>query len=115
MNKPSIKTLRQAFPESNAATLRKLLDSAEVVRNHPAAIALDSACLNPPTLAMMRLAALDDEIKGYGVEYVSGIGSSQSFEYINMGDTYATTIVRFNNGRYCVADIGSIIERGNYE
>jgi len=53
----------------------------------------------------------------FGVDFVQckGTRRTQSFEYLNAGDTYNTTIVRFANGRYRVTDIGSIIERGNYD
>lgn len=121
MNLPSIKTLDRAFP-GKGAILRKLLESSAAVRAHPAAVALDRECYNPPSLAELRLTALDAEAGTYGVEAVWHEGEgpnacigSPAFEYLNVGDMYTATIIRSGTGRYFVGDIGSIIERGNYE
>lgn len=116
MNLPSIRTLEEAFP-GMGRTLRTLLESPAAVRAHPAAVSLDDACHRTPSLAQTRLAALNAELGFHGVEYVRpGRGArSPGFEYLNSGDMYAPTIVRFSDGRYSVRDIGSIIERGNYE
>jgi hypothetical protein len=115
MNKPSLKTLETAFP-TKGAILRKLLTSEKAVREHPAAIARNAECYHAPTLADLRMHALNTETECFGVEYVQGNGTrrSPSFEYLNAGDTYATTIVRFSNGRYRVTTWGDIVERGNY-
>ncbi len=116
MSLPSIRKLEEAFP-GMGRTLRTLLEAPAAVRAHPAAVSLADACYHAPGLAQMRLAALNAELEFYGVEYVRpGRGSrSPGFEYLNTGDMYAPTIVRFSDGRYRVSDIGSIIERGNYE
>ena len=121
MNKPSVKTLDRAFPGKGKA-LRLLLDSATAVRLHPAAIARESTAYHPHTLATLRLEALNDVAETYGVEYCTrtdnpmiGNDWSPTFEYLNTGDSYTPTIIRFSDGRYIVADVGSIVERGGYE
>ena len=116
MRLPSIKTLDCVAP-GKGKTLRKLLESAAAVCAHPAAIALESACYHPPKLAHKRLAALDHEAGTYGVEYIPPGHNARSpgFEYLNTGDTYAPTIVRFDDGRYVVSSWGDIVERGNYD
>lgn len=115
MNLPSIKTLDRAFP-GKGRELRKLLESPAAVRAHPAAIALDKQCHNPPSLTMLRLAALDAVAETYGAEYVPPGNNARSpgFEYLNTGDTYCATIIRLNSGRYIVSSWGDIVERGNY-
>lgn len=115
MNLPSIKTLERAFPTKGKA-LRQLLVSAEAVRQHPAAIELERRCYGRPTLSHLRMVALDAEAGTYGVEFAKGTGArnSQSFEYLNTGDSYGTTLIRFVNGRYIVSSWGDIVERGNY-
>ena len=113
MRIPSLKTLENAFP-TKGATLRQLLQSSDAVRQHPAAIARVRECYHEPSLVDQRLHALNAEIGAYGVEYVQGNGRSMSFEYLNTGDTYSTTIIRFFDGRYRVGDWGTIVERGNY-
>lgn len=115
-NKPSIKTLERAFP-GKGKVLRKLLTSEQAVREHPAAQARESECYNHPSLTDLRLHALNAELETFGVEYVKGKGTARtpSFEYLNTGDTYAATIVRFADGRYRVSSWGDIVERGNYD
>jgi hypothetical protein len=112
---PSIKTLDRAFPGKGKA-LRALLESAKLVREHPAAIERERTAYHPHALATLRMEALNSTAECYGVEYVPRGANARShgFEYLNTGETYAPTIVRFDNGRYAVSDIGSIIERGNY-
>jgi hypothetical protein len=115
MNKPSQKTLESAFP-GKGRVLRQLLTSDSAVRQHPAAIRREREAYHPHALHTLRLEALDAELEGYGVEYVERgeDASSPAFEYVNMGDTYATTIVRLQGGRYRVCCWGDIVERGRY-
>ena len=114
-NIPSVKTLETAFP-TKGKVLRQLLQSASAVREHPAAIAFERQCYSSPDLYLLRLYAINAEIEGFGIEYIQGNGTrlSPSFDYINTGDTYNTTIIRFTDGRYRVGDWGTIVERGNY-
>jgi len=116
MNYPSVKTLERAFP-GKGETLRKLLTDNDAVNAHPAAIALVKRCYNRPTMSHMRMTALDAELETYGVEFVRGNGTrnTQSFEYCNTEETYATTIIRMQSGQYRVGNWGDIVERGNYE
>ena len=115
MRKPSIKTLERAFP-GRGVYLRHLLDNTRAVNENPAVIEWADSCYHEPPTYEKRLCAINNAIDGYGVEYVPHGSNARSpgFSYINMGDTYTTTIVRIDGGRYCVTDIGSIIERGNY-
>ena len=119
MNIPSTKTLDRAFPGKGKA-LRRLLESAAAVREHPAALELVRTCYHPPGLSYQRMTALNHEAGTFGIECIWHAGEgpdsctgTPAFEYLNTGDMYAATIVRASNGRYRVADIGSIIERGN--
>lgn len=116
MRKPSIKTLNKVFP-GKGRELRRLLDSAAAVREHPAAIALETISYNPHDLYTLRLEALNAVAGTYGVEHVTRGRNARSpaFDYLNTGDTYTPTIVRFADGRYCVARWGDIVERGDYE
>lgn len=107
---PSIAALESAFPGKGAA-LKRLLTSADAVRKHPAAVALAARCYNPPTLAQLRMVALDACAETYGVEAVWRRGNGAlAFEYLNTGDTYAPTIVRFASGTYAVKSWGDIVE-----
>lgn len=120
MNLPSVKTLDRAFP-GKGKVLRRLLESSAAVHEHPAAAALVAQCYNPPGLAYERMTALNAEAGTYSIEAVwrAGTGpgdctSAPAFEYLNTGDTYAATIIRWSKGHYQVRDWGSIVERGNY-
>jgi len=53
---------------------------------------------------------------GFGPQYIprGSNKNSPSIAYVNMGDTYDTTIM-FINGNFVVGNWGSIVERGNYK
>jgi hypothetical protein len=116
MRTPSQHALEAAFP-GKGRILKALLTDAATVKQHPAALALVRQCLHTPTMYHMRLAAINAELEGHGIEYQhAGKGPrSPAFSFINMGEMYAATIVRYASGRYAVTDIGTIVERGNYE
>jgi hypothetical protein len=62
-------------------------------------------CYNEPTIAEKRMVALNEIIGGYGVEV------GRNFAYVNMGDTYATTIIRCgHNAKYVVSSMGDMVE-----
>lgn len=55
-------------------------------------------------------------VNGHGVEYIprGHNQESPSILYVNMGDTYSTTIL-WTRGRFSVCCWGDIVERGNYD
>lgn len=119
-NIPSVKTLESAFP-TKGKTLRRLLQSSQAVREHPAAIDFERQCYSEPPLYLLRLYALNAETESFGIEHAHHASCDQCgrcdrrcFDYLNSGDTYATTIIRFNDGRYRVGDWGTVAERGSY-
>jgi hypothetical protein len=62
------------------------------------------------------MTAISEIIGGFGVEHIpAGRNSkSPSITYVNMGDTYRTTLL-WVNGKFRIGDWGSIVERGNYD
>jgi hypothetical protein len=72
-------------------------------------------CYHRPGLHELKMYAINKVMHGFGVEYIPGGNNSKSpsIEYINMGDTYTTTIC-FVNGKYRVCSWGDIVERGEY-
>lgn len=58
---------------------------------------------------------INSAMGGFGVETIPSGSNSRSPEitYVNMGDTYSTTIL-FVNGNFRVGSWGDIVERGNY-
>jgi len=117
---PSMRTLTAGLQIDGptARIIREILqgklDPCEV---SPAAKAYRDACYHPPDRYMLKLYACNEILGSHGVEYVKpGRGNrSPGFEYLNMGDTYTTTLVRIDGGGYRITDWGSIVERGNYE
>jgi hypothetical protein len=65
---------------------------------------------------MIRMTELNSIAETYGIEHAHAEGGRYpSFDYLNRGDTYCATLIRFADGRYRVAAWGDIVERGNYE
>jgi hypothetical protein len=62
-----------------------------------------------------KLEVINETIGGFGVEYIAQGHNQKSpaIEYVNMGDTYATTIL-YVNGKFKIGNWGDIVERSNY-
>ena len=41
----------------------------------------------------------------------AGVESGHTFSYLNAGDMYSATLIRFNDGRYRVMCLGDILEK----
>lgn len=116
-NLPSIKTL-QTIAGDRAKELRSILEISKrseleaVLDKYPTASKWYQSCYNPLELHTAKLAIADEIIGTYGIEYCHG---SRSFAYLNTGDPYSATLIRFFNGQYRVSDWGTIVEKGRYE
>ena len=91
MNIPTVKTMASHFGKDKAVQLRKAFKG--YVDNGYRVVGLKEAL---------------DILDGYGIEYIQH--KDMNIAYVNMGDSYATTILRVN-GKIRVGDWGSIIER----
>ena len=110
---PSLKRLEAAFP-GKGAELRALLKGEKKTSDYQSVRDLVSQSYHHPSYAHRLMTALDEIIEGYGVEAVWDKSGSVAFEYVNMGDTYTTTIVRwYDSGHIEVTDWGTIVERDN--
>jgi hypothetical protein len=60
--------------------------------------------------------AADEAIGGHGVEFIPAGRNSRSpaIEYVNLGDSYDTTVLRVN-GTWRIGAWGDIVEKGDYE
>lgn len=109
---PSVKTIQQIrkggqpLDDGAAAAVRAAMELAESTR-------FDFA--HPHRSARRAMEYIDRLIGGYGVEYIpTGSGNrSPSIRYVNLGDTYETTIL-YVRGQFRVGCWGDIVERGNY-
>ena len=109
---PSIKTLL-TLTAGNADKARELKRILTMKRSElealPAGAARVRECYHAPSTSDLRLTCLDAALGSYGVESFQTRNGAY-VDYINAGDTYAPTIVRFR-GNYRVTDWGSIAER----
>ena len=106
---PSIKTLGAVFGDK-AREARAILEMSRAqLEALPAGAARVRECFHPPKTYDLRMSCLDALGGSYGVEAFH-TDSGAVCHYLNMGDTYAPTLVRFN-GRYRVASWGDIAER----
>lgn len=75
------------------------------------------SCFNVPELQEVKMAELNELLGFYGVESVSYKFNRKydnevySFDYLNGGDTYSTTLIRFPGGRYIISSWGDEVER----
>ena len=106
---PSIKTLGAVFG-NKAREARAILEMTRAqLEALPAGAARARECLHPPKTYDLRMSCLDALGASYGVE--SFLTSRAGWcVFLNTGDTYAPTLVRFNS-RYRVASWGDIAER----
>lgn len=105
---PSVRTLRAVFGD-NAKQARKVLEMSflELCDTvHGAARVAE--CHHYPTVSDVRMHVLDALAGTHGVE--SFDTRAGRCEYLNTGDTYTATLIRFR-GRYRVASWGDIAER----
>ena len=114
MPAPSLQALKREFPDLDAKHLRRLLTSMPAVDADPAVIAWEGQCYHRPAAHERRLCAINAALNGFGVERVNSSGRSPSFDYINMGDPYVTTIIRTTGGHYAIGTWGDRVERGTY-
>ena len=105
---PSIKTLQTIFG-ANAAKAKALLRmNREQLLQTKIGAARMSECYSAPTTQDIRMECLNALGDFYGVEYFET--KKGWCMYLNSGDTYNLTLVRFN-GSYRVTSWGDIAER----
>jgi vacuolar-type H+-ATPase subunit E/Vma4 len=72
-----------------------------------------SQCHNRPSTGELKMEAANEILDGSGVEAIFSDDSvtQPRYAYVNMGDTYTTTVVRERGGKYLLAAWGDLIER----
>ena len=107
---PSVKTIMRLRYFDGAPIMR---DDAKRIRDRMEQAQHESYFSN----AAMRnaLIGIDRILRGCGVEWIEpgNNANSPGIDYVNMGDTYATTVMVIR-GRFRVGCWGDVVERGNY-
>lgn len=115
---PSVKRLELAFPGCGRDLRAALEATRRQLEEHPAGAARIAECYHPPLTCDIRLHVLDAIAETCGVEYIAHPndgycrGEQYGIDYLNTGDSYCLTIVRFAaTGTYQVRSWGDIVER----
>lgn len=108
---PSIKSLARVFGDHDAKQARKILEmNRSELEILPASEARINECYCSPTTSDIRMYCLDALCDGSsGVEAIE-LKDGSYCEYLNLGDPYVETLVRFK-GNYRVSSWGDIVER----
>lgn len=81
--------------------------------NLPATAAWVQSCYYPPSAHEMQMAALDEILGSFGVEFINlepdNYRDPQGIEYLNMGGTYRETLL-YQNGRFRMGCWGDALE-----
>lgn len=110
---PSIKALREIFQDKAPEAKRVLRANREELTAYPAGEERVRECYHPPQTYDIRLHVLN-ALGGFcGVEAFE-TSRGELVEYLNAGDTYSATLVRFR-GSYRVTTWGDIAERHGSE
>ena len=108
LRSPSIQALRTLFGENAKQAKELLTSSREQLLRTPVGKARAAECYHPPTTQDIRMECLNALGGFHGVE---GFDTKRGeCMYLNAGDTYTPTLVRFN-GAYRIACWGDIAER----
>lgn len=113
MRLPSIKTLTEVFGD-RAKEARLLLECKLSTRDYKSVQEWEAQCHNIPPYSARLMCALNEIAETYGVEPLWEIDDVfwPSYEYLNAGDTYATTLIRNNKtGTITVGCWGDIVEK----
>lgn len=123
---PSVKTLKQitSYPRelrellevTSMNALQVMLNDPDRPVKFPKTQAWVSQCYHYPTPHALKMQMADELCDTCGVEYIPEGHNSKSpaIEYLNSGDTYATTLL-YVRGNYRVGCWGDIVERGHYD
>lgn len=84
--------LEEAFP-GKGLELRQLLTQKRTTTGYQTVKDWVASSLNRPPYIERLMMALNEILEGHGVEAVIRSGNPPDAEYVNMGDTYATTLI----------------------
>jgi len=110
---PSIKTIqtRLHLDRDTAIAVRGVLDGSISYHKIPGVTAWFHRFNYPPKTYQCKLEAINILIGGHGVEGFPDPDdmTASGLEYVNMGDTYTTTVVYWK-GRFMITTWGDVVE-----
>lgn len=123
MRYPSVKTIasKLAIPTSKAKVVRGLIDGSIDPNTFAKVQAWVRQCYNMPKRSELVMCALNEVLDGHGVEAIrsekapwDSYWSDIVADYINMGDTYSTTVLRLRGNSFMLCSYGDFIEANDY-
>lgn len=118
MHNPKFESrVRKVFPAQADSILAIIRGNRAHTLTYASAAHRDRESYHPHDTYMLKLEALNEVLDTCGVEYVeAGRGRrSPAFEYLNMGDTYDTTVLYFPVRRvWRIGSWGDQVEQGRY-
>lgn len=106
---PSAARLENAFP-GKGKELRALLKGETKTRSYESVQRLIRACYHPPEYSYRLMTALNEIIEGHGLECIRK-GDKAVAEYVNLGDTYITTLLlKIETGTIILTSWGDFVE-----
>jgi len=107
----SQKRLEAAFP-GKGKELRELLTKQRKTTDYKSVRDWISKCYNMPRYQERLEVAVNEVLGGYGSEAIFGGGVRPAMTYVNMGDTYITTLIYdYRRGSWLISSWGDWIER----
>jgi hypothetical protein len=108
---PTVKTLSAIFGD-NAKEARAILEGKKNPEDYPTVTQWVRECYHSPSRSELKMAALNELGEFCGVEACFSRRSCTvpEFVYLNAGDTYAPTLVRYRSGTYRVTSWGEVVE-----
>lgn len=117
---PSVAALLQnrlVETREEAELVRAIIHGPPPLERLPKTAAWVNSCYHAPSPAAIRMEALNEATRGFGVETIHadddglyGQGTPV-LQYVNQGDTYAATIVRRGVNRYAISCWGDEVEK----
>lgn len=115
MNPKFTAAVRKAWPDRADQILMIIRGTRAHARTYPSAKRRDDQSYHPHDTYLLKLDALSDVLGGFGAEGVPEGRRSPAFDYVNMGDTYRTTILYIvDRAVWRVGTWGAVVEEGNY-
>ena len=109
----------QATPEQ-IQTVNYILNGTFDPENFQTVAFWVSICYNKPNSDELKLHAINEIIKGYGIESIrtskwkNGHWCDILCTYVNMGDSYIPTVIHHRKHGFMVSSIGDVIEKNKH-